>query len=413
MAYYFYIAIDKNTGARHRGIITADDIRNAFEILNNINLLPERIYQIPGFVASLFRTKPYMKTPEMVEFLKGVGYALDAGVPLMEILVAFQEEAFSKKARRAIQEIAMKISQGYSMSHALRELKFFSPLILAFVEIGEATGQLGENLIKAAERIEFLEKLKSEAKKAMIYPLFVISVMIGAIFMWLFVIIPKISLFLSSLNIKLPSYTLFLINLSHNRVLLLKIFLTFFGTIFGLWFSNYLIKKFFSKENRVLYYKDALFLKLPVVGTLIYNYNHFLIASFLGALISAGVTITPTFNILMQSINNAVFYRNIFKIDELIRAGETLSEAFKVAGKFSPMFTRYIMVGERTGTLERQCDFLADYYRNKVDSTLALLPKLLEPILILFVGGIMLGMIFAVFMPIYSSISQVLKSVGG
>ena len=132
----------------------------------------------------------------------------------------------------------------------------------------------------------------------------------------------------------------------------------------------------------------------------------------MGALVEAGVTMSQAFRILFQTVNNAVFYRAIEKVDNLIREGESLADSFRQGKSFSSLFIRYVMVGERTGTLDQQLNFLSHYYREKVDSILSLLPKLLEPILILFVGGIMFLMIISVFMPIYGSISKILKSVG-
>jgi type II secretory pathway component PulF len=412
MAYFLYTAVDRISGTKQRGVITAEHLKEAFEILSNINLVPENIYEIPGIIANLLRTKPHMKIAEIIEFFKGIGHALNAGVPLLEILVAYQNELPSKKARAAIQEMALKISQGQPFSQVLRELKFFPILALAFAEIGEATGNLGENLIKAAERIEFLESLKSQAKKAMVYPCFVISVMILAIIMWLFIVIPKMSQFLTALNLKLPVYTQWLLYISQHRIVILYFLGAIVGVIVVTMIINRLIKKLFSKEHIVLYLQHKLLLGIPLVGKIVYNYNHFLIASFTGALIGAGITISQVFNILFQTVNNAVFFKALQKIDSLVREGESLSEAFRQSGVFSSLFTRYVMVGERTGTLDNQLEFLADYYREKVDSVLSVLPKLLEPILILFVGGIMFGMIMAVFMPIYSSISKVLKAVG-
>jgi len=411
MPHFYYVAIDKGSGNKQRGILKADDVRDAFDRLSGLNLVPERLTRLPDFLVGLLRTKPHMNTAEIVEFLKSVGYGLNAGVPLLELLVSLQNDISSKKAKAALQELAMMISQGNSFSQSLRELGFFSPLVLSFAEVGEMTGNLGDNLIKAANRLEFLESLKGQVKKAMIYPLFIAFTIMLSVGIWLFVVIPKVSEFLKALDVKLPAFTQYLIRLSQNRMELVYQVGSVIGVIISIIIANKMIKKFFGKEHIVLYIKDRFFLFFPVVGRIIYNYNHFLISSFAGGLIGAGVNIDRIFHILSNVVNNAVYYRAIRKADVLIREGESISNAFRDSGVFSSMFNRYVNVGERTGTLDTQLEFMADIYREKVDSTLSLLPKLLEPLLILFVGGIMLAMIVAIFMPIYGSISKIIGQI--
>lgn len=411
MAYFYYSAIDRLSGNRQRGLLKAEHIKEAFDTLSGISLVPERVTQVPGFLANLVRTRPYMNTAEMVDFLKGMGHALSTGVPILEILVAFQNELPSKRARATIQEMSLAISQGQSLSEIMEKLGFFPVLVRSFVEIGEATGNLGENMLKAADRIDFMEGLKGQAKRAMIYPIFVALTIMLAVGVWLFVVIPKVSTFLAALNVKLPAFTRYLIYLSQNRMVVAYDVGMFIGAIVGFNIMNRLIKRFFGKEHVVLYLKDGLAMKLPIVGKIIYNYNHFLIASFAGALIGAGIHISQVFRILSQAVDNAVFYRAVEKAESMVREGEQLSLAFRDTKVFSALFNRYIMIGERTGTLDTQLDFLATYYKNRVDAILTLLPKLIEPLMILLVGGIMLAMILAVFMPIYGSISKIIGAM--
>ena len=407
MAYFYYSAIDRLSGNRQRGLLEAEHVKEAFETLSGINLVPERVVQVPGVLANLVRTKPYMNTAEMVDFLKGIGQALTTGLPILEILVAFQNELPSKRARATIQEMSVAISQGQSLSEIMEKLGFFPVLVRSFVEIGEATGNLGENLLNAADRIDFMEGLKGQAKRAMIYPIVIALTIMLAVGVWLFVVIPKVSTFLVAMDVKLPAFTRYLIYLSNNRMVVVNYVGMFIGAIVVFNVMNRLIKKIFGKEHGVLYIKDILTMRLPIVGKIVYNYNHFLIASFAGALIGAGINISQVFRILSQAVDNAVFYRAVEKAEAMVREGEQLSLAFRDTKVFSALFNRYIMIGESTGTLDTQLDFLAAYYKNRVDATLTLLPKFIEPLMILLVGGIMLAMILAVFMPIYGSISKI------
>ena len=153
-------------------------------------------------------------------------------------------------------------------------------------------------------------------------------------------------------------------------------------------------------------------MQLPVVGKLIFYYNSFLISSFLSALIAAGLNISHALIIVGRAINNAIYYQIVDKIRQEIETGSTITEAFRQhARRFPPMFIRYLLVGERTGTVDTQMNYIATVYRTKVEGILQMIPKLMEPLLITFLGIIMIGMIVAVFSPIYSSISKIMEGM--
>ena len=175
---------------------------------------------------------------------------------------------------------------------------------------------------------------------------------------------------------------------------------------------NGLIRKFFGKEHFILRLKDSITMRVPVVGRLIFYYNAFLISSFLSALIAAGLNISHALVIIGRAINNAIYYQVVEKIRQEIETGSTLTEAFRQhASLFPPMFIRYLLVGERTGTVDTQMNYIATIYRTKVEDILKMIPKLMEPLLITFLGIIMVGMIVAVFSPIYSSISKIMEGM--
>lgn len=413
---YFYYRATNFAGETVSGIIEATDKSEAIEKLSSISLVPERVIRIPSFIYFLikhiFSAPPYMSPRELIDFLKSVGIGIKAGIPLLELLISIQEEMTSRRAKAAVREIIQTLSAGGTFSQALKKLKFVPSIVIAFAEIGEETGNLADNLIFASQRLEFIETVKSQVKSASIYPIISFTVVMASLFVWIYFVIPKVSVFLYSLGLELPVYTLFLLNLSKKREIILYYFLGIFGGILISYFLLKFITKKFGKGHILVYLKDKIKMKIPILGKFIKEYNLFLLASFMSSLLRSGCSIERMFSILRSVIDNAVFYRAINEINERLNKGESLTEAFRNAKIFPPFFLRYMAVGEKTGTLDEQLEIVAQFYKEKLDRILSTLPKLIEPIMIALIGIITLSMIMAVFYPIYSQIGKILGKGG-
>lgn len=405
MPFFFYRAFDQN-GRVYSGILEAVSNREVYSHLTETGLVPERIIKLPTFLVKIIEPKPYMSEEEIVDFLKAVGHGVRSGIPLNEVLVDFEKELSSRRARAAVHRILSTLFQGIPFSVALKRLGFFPHIVVAFASTGERTGMLGDALLRAAERVSFMIGVKKKAKSSMVYPT-VTMVSVGlSVGIWVFFLIPKIASFLVGMGIKLPFYTVWLLNLSKYggkwyvavAFVLIPMFLVFLVR---------LINKVFPKGSLVRYVKDRFFLSLPIVGGLIKDYNYFIISSAFGSLVEAGVTMNELMFLLEEVITNSVFYRFIRDIDEDIKAGASISSAFKETGGFTPIFTRYISIGERTGTLDKQLHFLAQFYKDRFEGKLSVIPRIIEPVLLVVAGGIMVFMIISVFLPIYSSISKI------
>jgi len=413
---YFYYRATNFAGETVSGIIEATDKSEAIEKLSSISLVPERVIRIPSFIYFLIKhilsAPPYMSPRELIDFLKSVGIGIKAGIPLLELLISIQEEMTSRRAKAAVREIIQTLSAGGTFSQALKKLKFVPSIVIAFAEIGEETGNLADNLIFASQRLEFIETVKSQVKSASIYPIISFTVVMASLFVWIYFVIPKVSVFLYSLGLELPVYTLFLLNLSKKREIILYYFLGIFGGILISYFLLKFITKKFGKGHILVYLKDKIKMKIPILGKFIKEYNLFLLASFMSSLLRSGCSIERMFSILRSVIDNAVFYRAINEINERVNKGESLTEAFRNAKIFPPFFLRYMAVGEKTGTLDEQLEIVAQFYKEKLDRILSTLPKLIEPIMIALIGIITLSMIMAVFYPIYSQIGKILGKGG-
>jgi len=409
MAYFYYEAVDFS-GTRYRGFLRAGSKREIVEYLQNIGLQPIRVYRIPAIAYFLLRARPHLSVSELIEFLKGVGYGVKSGIPLLEILVSLQEEMGSRRARAFVEEVIMEISKGNRFSDVLKKYRFIPPMVISFVEVGEETGDLGDNLLRAAERLAFIQDVKRQIKGALVYPLFSLIVVLISLGVWMFFVIPKLAAFLKDLDIPIPFYTQILLEIAkHKNELLMAVF----GFVILIFVMYILVKlgRTVSRFEIFNYLIGKLVLSLPVFGKLARDYNNFLVASLLSSLISAGLNMDVALSILKTTIFNGVYRRALDRIDEAIREGEGIANAFKEAGIFPPLFIRYVAIGEKTGTLDEQLSFLANYYKERMDSFLTVLPKVLEPMLLLIAGGIIVFMVIAVFVPIYSSIGKIIGGV--
>ena len=409
MAFFYYKAVDY-AGHKHKALLDASTREDLIRELESAGLYVVRIYRIPIFIYYLLKANPRLKTEELIEFLKEVGYGIKAGIPLLEILISVQEDMTSRRAKAFMEEVLMEINRGARFSKALSGYSFIPPLVLSFIEVGEETGNLGENMLKAAERLEFIQDVKNQIKGALIYPIFSLTIIFISIGIWIFFVIPKLARFLSELDMQIPFYTRFLLQLAFHKSLILKALISIFAISIAIIFLIKLSKKLRNVRflNQFSFAVEKLFLSMPIFGRIMREFNLFLVSSLLASLISAGINLDASFYLLETTIANEVFKRAIGIVDNVVREGNSLMSGFKEARVFPLLFVRYVSIGERTGTLGEQFDFLASYYRGRMDSFLSVLPKVIEPLLLVIAGGIIVFIVVAVFVPIYSSIGKIL-----
>jgi len=409
MPFYYYEAVDY-TGYKHKSLTKANSKEVVVRDLEGAGLYVVKVYRVPAFVYYLLRPTPKLKTEELIEFLKGVGYGIKAGLPLLEVLVSVQEDMPSRRAKAFLEEVLIEINRGARFSRTLAKYSFIPPLVLSFVEVGEETGNLGENMLKAAERLTFIQSVKSQVKSALVYPLFSLAVIFVSLGVWIFFVIPKFAEFLSELHIEIPFYTRILLQLAFHKEAISRAVMEALAAFIVVLALTKLSRKF--RNTKVMGHANfiisKIMLHLPIVGRLAKEFNLFLISSILASLISAGVNLDASFYLLRTTVANGVFQKAIDIVDNVVREGNSLAEGFERAKVFPNVFTRYVAVGERTGTLSEQFEFLASYYKDRMDSFLSVLPKVIEPTILVIAGGVIVFMVVAVFVPIYNSVGKLL-----
>lgn len=387
------------------------EAENEIEILNMLraqNLYVLDFKPLPKILDILYSINPLkfkkIKAQEIIELFENLHLIVKAGVPLTSGLKDLEESTENKKLKSVLKNIHNAINNGVSISDAFkRHENIFGSVITTLIKVGEETGGLDKVLKDAANYLGRIEDIKSKTKQALIYPGFTFFAISGIMIFWMVYVLPKMIEAFQNFNIELPITTRILIAMSDFTrkyiVLIIIVLIILFG-----------ILKFLRKTNKkVKLYTDRVLLKLPIIGVVLTYFNYAFISEYLKLMIKAGVTISRALEILGNSLNNEVFRLAVDKAKESINNGNLISASFREQQLFSPMIIRMLNIGENTGSLEEQLEYIAGYYYNKVDYISQNMAKLIEPLLLTFVGVFMLILILGLMGPIYNLISTVGK----
>ncbi|HEY4719074.1 MAG TPA: type II secretion system F family protein [Candidatus Methylomirabilis sp.] len=328
---------------------------------------------------------------------------IDAGLPLVQCLDILAQQQEKKGFKKTLHQIREDVEGGATFSAALKKHpKVFSTLYTNMVEAGEAGGILDTILNRLAAYIEKAMTLKKRVKTAMFYPSTIITVAIVVVVFLLIYVIPTFQQLFAGFGATLPLPTVIVLEASRIvRQYLLVMVAAAVALVVGL----------------RLYYRtpggrrtiDSLLLKAPIIGTLIRKVAVAKFTRTLGTLVSSGVAILEGLDITARTAGNKVVEEAVLKARTTIAQGKTISEPLLASGVFPLMVTQMISVGEQTGALDRMLNKIADFYDEEVDVAVAGLTSLLEPLLVIFLGVIIGGVVIAMYLPIFKLITVVGK----
>lgn len=326
---------------------------------------------------------------------------IDAGLPLVQCLDILSQQQDNKALKKTLHDIRMDVEGGSTFSAALRKHpKVFGALYTNMVEAGEAGGILDTILNRLAAYIEKAMTLKKRIKSAMFYPATIISVAIVVVIFLLIYVIPTFKQLFAGFGATLPLPTVIVLELSR----IVRTYLLFMvGGFIGL---VVLIRLYYRTEGGKRNI-DGLLLRLPIVGGLIRKVAVAKFTRTLGTLVSSGVAILDGLDITARTAGNKVVEDAILKSRTTIAQGKTIAEPLHASGVFPPMVVQMIAVGEQTGALDRMLNKIADFYDEEVDASVAALTSMLEPLLVIFLGLIVGGVVIAMYLPIFKLISVV------
>src|SRR5438093_4844560 len=333
-------------------------------------------------------------------FTRQFSVMIDAGLPLVQCLDILGNQEEDKNFAAVILQTRADVESGASLADAMRKHpKTFDPLFTNMIAAGEAGGILDTILKRLATYIEKAVKLKGQVKSAMIYPIAVVviaGVVVGVI---LWKVIPTFAALFSGLGAELPLPTRVVIWISDSLVRYMPFILVGMGA------AVYGAKQYYGTPGG-RHVVDAAVLKMPILGLIMRKIAVARFCRTLSTLISSGVPILDGLEITAKTAGNAIVEDAIMLTRKSIERGETVSAPLKETAVFPPMVTQMIAVGEATGALDAMLGKIADFYEEEVDAAVAGLLTLLEPIMIAFLGGIVGGIVIAMYLPIFDLISK-------
>jgi type IV pilus assembly protein PilC len=380
----------------------ADNIDGAVAALRREQILVTRITPAKAAAAPAKKGKLGKKVAakNVAVFTRQFSVMIDAGLPLVQCLEILGNQEEDKNFAETILQTRSDVESGASLADAMKKHpKVFDPLFSNMIAAGEAGGILDTILKRLATYIEKSVKLKSQVKSAMVYPIAVIVIATLVVGVILWKVIPTFAALFAGLGATLPLPTRFVIWLSNSLVN----FMPFI--IVGLIAVSYGLKQYYGtdKGRHVI---DRLTLRAPVLGLLMRKIAVARFCRTLATLLSSGVPILDGLEITAKTSGNAIVEDAIMATRKSIERGETISAPLRETNVFPPMVTQMIGVGETTGALDTMLSKIADFYEEEVDTAVAGLLTLLEPIMIAFLGGVVGGIVIAMYLPIFDLISK-------
>jgi len=382
---------------------SADTMETAVAALRREQILVTRI--APAKARAETRSKVVRRgkkvgAKNLAIFTRQFSVMIDAGLPLVQCLEILGNQEEDKNFARIILQTRADVEGGAALADAMRKHPgAFDALYTNMVAAGEAGGILDTILKRLAIYIEKNVKLIAQVRAAMTYPIAVISIAMLVVAVILWKVIPTFASLFAGLGAELPLPTLLVIWLSNALVKFMPLIII--SIVFVIW----AIRQYYATEKgrRVI---DGLLLRAPVLGLILRKIAVARFCRTLSTLISSGVPILDGLDITARTAGNAVVEDGIQSTRRSIERGETIAVPLKQTGVFPAMVSQMIGVGEATGALDTMLSKIADFYEEEVDTAVAGLLTLLEPLMIAFLGGVVGGIVIAMYLPIFGLISK-------
>jgi type IV pilus assembly protein PilC len=377
----------------------ADNKEAVMALLRRENILVSSVKE-KGKEVAVPKMGGSVPAKQIAIFTRQFSVMIDAGLPLVQCLEILGSQQENKTFAKILTQTRMDVEGGASLAEAMRKHpKAFDDLYVNMIAAGEAGGILDTILKRLATYIEKAVKLQAQVKGAMVYPVAVISIAGIVITVILWKVIPTFAAMFEGLGAELPLPTRIVIAMSNWLVRLLP-FLVAFG--FG---GSVAFKKYYATYNgrRVV---DRIVLKLPILGVVMQKIAVARFCRTLATLISSGVPILDGLEITARTSGNAIVEDAIMAVRKGVESGLTLAQPLKESGVFPPMVVQMIGVGEQTGAMDAMLSKIADFYEEEVDQAVANMLTLMEPVMILFLGTTVGGIVISMYLPLFDLISK-------
>ncbi len=378
------------------GVMNAANNDAVMASLRAQSIMPTRV-RIKGKALSEYLAflQPSVQTKELVVFTRLFATMIDAGLPLVQCLDILGTQEENPTFKKVIMAVKADVESGSTFAEALaKHPKVYDRLYTSLVGAGEVGGVLDTILNRIAVYLEKAQALKSKVKGALVYPIAVSVVALGIVIFMLWKVIPVFEKMFADFGGVLPAPTQIVVTLSHW--VQAYILYAFFGVIALVFLLRYIYS---TAKGRLFF--DQLFLKLPIFGDLLKKVAVARFSRTLSTMLSSGVPILDGLEIVAKSAGNVVVEREVLAAKASIAEGKTIAEPLAQSGVFPGMVVQMIAVGEQTGAVDEMLSKIGDFYESEVDTAVEALTSLLEPIMMVGLGGTVGSLLVAMYLPIF------------
>jgi len=389
-------------GKKQESVIDAETLKDAKKLLRRKGIKTTKITPPSIFESDLGEmmvetglARPFGK-PELTRFTRQLSILINAGVPILECMEILHKQEQNFALKRVIKNITMQIEEGKSLFDAMSGQPGFDKLYCALVKAGESAGILDGILVKLAEFMEKAEKLKKQVKSALTYPVIVVVVGFIVIFGLMTFVVPQFVGMLKESNQEIPWVTQTVIDISNffqNYSLLLIAFIV----SFFIFFSKF-IK---TTEGKKAW--DRFTMSAPLFGMLVIKGNLSSFTRTLATMLAAGVPIIDALEICIETLDNTQISKDLTKVRKAVMEGRSITEPLSRIKYFPALVTQMIKVGESTGNLDQMLIKVADVFEEEVEELIGNLTKMIEPLILVVLGGIIGFVLIAMYLPIFMS----------
>jgi type IV pilus assembly protein PilC len=383
-------------GQVKKGVIEAASEAAAMMQLRTQAIVPTSVRPKSGKSLSFDFLKKGVSTRDLVVFTRQFATMIDAGLPLVQCLDIQSEQQQNKSFGETLAKVKNDVEQGSTFAESLgKHPRVFDELYVNLVTAGEIGGVLDTILNRLSAYLEKADQLKRKVKSAMVYPITVMVVAIGVLVMLMVKVIPVFEKMFADFGGELPGPTQMVISFSHLLQRWLPVMIAIAIAAAIAWVQAR------RRSPRFRYQTDALFLKLPIFGPLLKKVAVARFSRTFSTMLSSGVPILDALDICARTSGNKVIEAGLQKTRAAISEGKTIAEPLKAVGVFPGMVVQMIGVGEQTGAMDSMLSKLADFYDDEVDAAVAGLTSMLEPLMMVFLGGSIGTILIAMYLPIF------------
>ena len=384
------------------GTIDGEDQKAVAQRLREMGMTPINVARAnTGLKTEIVLRPGHVDGKDLAVFCRQFATMVGAGLPVLRALGALTDQTSSKELSKVLRAIRLDVEAGASLTEAMRKHpKTFNNLFVAMIRTGETTGMLSEVLMQMADQLEAEVTLRGKVKSAMTYPIAVVGLVVLILVAMLLFVVPQFKSIYDELGAELPAPTLALLGLSSLFQRFWYLFgLAAVGAVIGVrrWIA--------TPQGRARW--DAWKISVPVFGPLFHKVAIARFSTTLALLLRAGVPILTSFDVVQDTVNNAVISRAIAKVKQSVREGESVARPLAREEVFPPMLVQMMGVGEESGSVDQMMSKVADFYSDEVTASVDALTSLIEPVLVVVIGVIVGGAVVSLYLPMFNIIKLI------